>query len=131
MRQVLVVDDDPISRDLLSELFESEGFEVALATDGYEAIDAMRRRRPDLIVSDIVMPNLTGVRLVELLRTQGIQVPVILLTGMNALPRHLADALVRKPFTLDGLMASVGDVLKDQRHGSCPSLCQPDPISNA
>jgi DNA-binding response OmpR family regulator len=103
---VLIVEDDPVILRLLEVNFELEGFTVLLAHDGAEGIDAARAHQPDLIVSDIMMPNTSGLELVETLKgdpdTKGI--PIILLsakaqtsdlkTGMDA----GADDYVTKPF---------------------------------
>jgi CheY-like chemotaxis protein len=113
MCRILVVDDELECRAALCAVFEDEGFETAAAADGYQAIDSLLKHRPDLIVSDIAMPNLDGIRLVELLRTQGVQVPVILLTAGPTGRRHRAEALLAKPFSVDALLDTVAHVLSD------------------
>ena len=125
MHRVLIVDDDPASRAVTAAQFRDEGFKVATAADGYLAIAAMQRGSVDLIVSDVMMPNLGGVRLVELLRNQGLQVPVILLTGMSEPPRHQADALIRKPYSIDELMECVDDLLRTRHAGTAGLLREP------
>ena len=125
MCHVLVV-DDPQFQDLLSELFEDRGFDVAVAADGWEAISEIQRRLPDVIVSDISMPNLTGTHMFELLRGQGAHVPVILVTGMTSVLVHRANAIIRKPNVADDLLDQVGVVLKDRRAGDCAALCRLD-----
>jgi DNA-binding response OmpR family regulator len=103
---VLVVEDDPVILRLLEVNFELEGFTVVLAHDGEEGIAAARSERPDIIVSDIMMPKVSGIELVEALKadekTAGI--PIILLSakaqtgdlksGMDS----GADDYVTKPF---------------------------------
>jgi DNA-binding response OmpR family regulator len=103
---VLVVEDDPVILRLLEVNFELEGFTVLLAHDGAEGIETARDQKPDLIISDIMMPKTSGLELVETLKgdpaTKGI--PIILLsakaqtsdlkTGMDA----GADDYVTKPF---------------------------------
>lgn len=123
MCRVLVVDDQAESRAPLGELFASEGFEVSFAADGYQAIDELLRQRPDVIVSDVVMPGLDGIRLVELLRGQGVRLPVILITAGIVHSRHHADALLHKPVGIDVLLECVGDVLRD-RAGCCAAICR-------
>jgi two-component system response regulator MprA len=125
MYRVLVVDDDPASRAVVTAQLRHEGFEVATAADGYLAIAAMQRRSVDLIVSDVMMPNLGGVRLVELLRNQGVRVPVILLTGLSEPPRHQADALIRKPYAIDELIGCVDDLLRTRHAGTAGLLREP------
>lgn len=62
---ILVVDDEPDIRSLLQEILEDEGFSVALAENGKTANDAIRARRPDLVLLDIWMPDIDGVSLLK------------------------------------------------------------------
>jgi len=103
---VLVVEDDPVILRLLEVNFQLEGFTVLLAHDGAEGIDLARVHKPDLVISDIMMPRTSGLELVAALKgepdTKGI--PIILLSakaqtsdlkvGMDA----GADDYVTKPF---------------------------------
>jgi DNA-binding response OmpR family regulator len=103
---VLVVEDDPVILRLLEVNFELEGFAVLLAHDGAEGIEVARAERPDVIISDIMMPRVSGIELVEALRADAVtaSIPVILLSakaqtgdlkaGMDA----GADDYVTKPF---------------------------------
>lgn len=103
---VLVVEDDPVILRLLEVNFELEGFDVLLAHDGEEGLEVARDQRPDVIVSDIMMPKLSGIELVEALKadekTAGI--PIILLSAKaqtGDLKSGLdsgADDYVTKPF---------------------------------
>lgn len=103
---VLVVEDDPVILRLLEVNFELEGFTVVLAHDGEEGIAAAKSERPDIIVSDIMMPKVSGIELVEALKadqtTAGI--PIILLSAKaqtGDLKSGLdsgADDYVTKPF---------------------------------
>lgn len=103
---ILVVDDDPVILQLLQVNFEMEGFTVITAADGEQGVDRTRADRPDIVVSDVMMPRMTGIELVAVLKadpdTAGI--PILLLTakaqqadigaGMDA----GADDYVTKPF---------------------------------
>ena len=103
---VLVVEDDPVILRLLEVNFELEGFGVVLAHDGEEGIAAARSQRPDIIVSDIMMPKMSGIELVQALKADEAtaSIPIILLSakaqtgdlksGMDA----GADDYVTKPF---------------------------------
>ena len=103
---VLVVEDDPVILRLLEVNFELEGFAVVLAHDGAEGIEAARTQRPDIIVSDIMMPRVSGIELVQTLKADEAtaSIPIILLSakaqtgdlklGMDA----GADDYVTKPF---------------------------------
>jgi DNA-binding response OmpR family regulator len=80
---ILVVDDDPVILQLLQVNFEMEGFTVLTAADGREGVDRTRADRPDVVVSDVMMPRMSGLELVAELKadpdTAGI--PVLLLTA--------------------------------------------------
>jgi len=103
---VLVVEDDPVILRLLEVNFELEGFGVVLAHDGEEGIEAARAQRPDIIVSDIMMPKMSGIELVQALKADDAtaSIPIILLSakaqtgdlksGMDS----GADDYITKPF---------------------------------
>jgi len=103
---VLVVDDDPVIIRLLEVNFEMEGFAVRIAADGQEGLDAARAERPDVIVSDVMMPKLSGIELVTALRGDPVtaSIPVILLSAkaqasdIRAGLAAGADDYVTKPF---------------------------------
>ena len=81
--RVLLVEDDPVILRLLEVNFELEGYEVLLAHDGAEGIELARTERPDLVISDIMMPNVSGIELVEALKGDGDTsgIPIILLSA--------------------------------------------------
>ena len=79
-RRVLVVDDSPVVRDLVTEILIGQGFEVVSARDGAEALVALERGAPDLVVTDVEMPNLDGFGLLARIRERSVRLPVIMLT---------------------------------------------------
>jgi DNA-binding response OmpR family regulator len=103
---ILVVDDDPVILQLLQVNFEMEGFNVITAADGQQGVDRTRADRPDVVVSDVMMPRMTGIELVAELKADPdtSDIPILLLTakaqqadigaGMDA----GADDYVTKPF---------------------------------
>ena len=103
---VLVVEDDPVILRLLEVNFELEGFEVLSAHDGAEGIEMARDQRPDLVISDIMMPNLSGIELVEQLKgdAETASIPIILLSAkaqsadVKAGMEAGADDYITKPF---------------------------------
>ena len=116
---VLVVEDDPVILRLLEVNFELEGFGVLLAHDGAEGIAAAREHKPDMIISDIMMPHTSGLELVQTLKadpeTKGI--PIILLSA-KAQTADLkvgldagADGYVTKPFEPLDLVERVNELL--------------------
>ena len=103
---ILVVDDDPVILQLLQVNFEMEGFTVITAPDGRQGVDRTRADRPDVVVSDVMMPKMSGIELVAELKADPdtAKIPILLLTakaqqadigaGMDA----GADDYVTKPF---------------------------------
>ncbi len=111
--RILVVDDDPASRDLLRRVLAGVGHDVALAASGREALEELARHPADLVVSDIRMPDLDGVQLLEKLRELAPEVPVILVTAfgdvegaVEAIRRGAFDYLP-KPYDVDGIRLQV------------------------
>ena len=119
---VLVVDDDPVILKLLEVNFEMEGFTVRLAHDGAEGIDVARSERPDIIVSDIMMPGKSGLELVSELKSDPStsDIPIILLSAkaQNADVRSGMDAgaddYITKPFEPLDLVDRVNRLLSSQ-----------------
>jgi len=79
-RRVLVVDDSPVVRDLVTEILLGQGFDVVAAPDGAEALALLERGAPDLVVTDVEMPNLDGFGLLARIRERSLGLPVIMLT---------------------------------------------------
>jgi CheY-like chemotaxis protein len=115
---ILVVDDAVDTRELLHLYLTREGFTVIIAADGGEGLYRARADRPDLIITDITMPNLDGISMIGQLRgepeTAGI--PIIALTGYGK--EHLEEALAagatrakEKPFDFEELIAQVRSLL--------------------
>jgi DNA-binding response OmpR family regulator len=117
---VLVVDDDPVILKLLEVNFEMEGFTVLTARDGEEGIEVARTDQPDLIVSDIMMPKVSGLELVTALKADPAtsEIPIILLSAkaQNADVRSGLDAgaddYVTKPFEPLDLVDRVNRLLE-------------------
>jgi len=117
---VLVVDDDPVILKLLEVNFEMEGFTVLVARDGQEGIEVARADQPDLIVSDIMMPKVSGLELVTALKgdPSTSEIPIILLSAkaQNADVRSGLDAgaddYVTKPFEPLDLVDRVNRLLE-------------------
>lgn len=114
---VLVVEDDPSVRGLLDTLLSSEGYRVATASDGTAGLREAAAHRPAVILLDLVMPDLGGLRVLESMRAdpQLAGVPVVVLTGrLEAIPA-LADQLgpdrvFSKPFGVAVLLSCLGEL---------------------
>lgn len=100
---IMVVDDDLEIRELISRTLELEGYDVATASDGNAALSVMQEQSPDLLILDIVMPQLDGFQLLKLIR-QHSNIPVIVLTArceamiLEESVALGADDYLRKPF---------------------------------
>jgi CheY-like chemotaxis protein len=98
--RILIVDDDPDLREVGQLLLESQGYEVLAASDGFEALLALRRSMPDIIISDLSMPNMNGFELLSVVRRRFPMIPVIVVSGEFSdlsLPESvLADAFFPK-----------------------------------
>jgi DNA-binding response OmpR family regulator len=115
--QVLVVEDDPSVRGLLDTLLTSEGYRVTTASDGIEGLSEAAAHRPAVILLDIVMPDLGGVRVLEEMQANPLLagVPVLVLTGrleaIGALQDQLgADRVFSKPFGVEDLLARIAEL---------------------
>ena len=120
MANILVIDDDPDVRRLIVKRLEAAGHEVAAASGGHEGIDMARRSPPDLILTDLMMPEGDGNAVVEMIRKDDAltRTPIIMLTARSDVAdvvRGLdqgADDYVAKPFHLQELMARVSALLR-------------------
>ncbi len=107
---VLITDDDPVIRDLISWTLSSEGFGVATAANGVEALDQLERARPDAVVLDLSMPLMDGRAFVRAMRARGEDVPVLLVSGSDverAADELGVEAALAKPFELSELVDRV------------------------
>ncbi|WP_306357950.1 MULTISPECIES: response regulator transcription factor [unclassified Nocardia] len=123
---ILVVDDEANIRDLLSAALRMHGFRVDAAADGYSALTAARTRRPDLVVLDVMLPDLDGYAVARRLREGGDEVPVLFLTARDAVADRIAglsvggDDYVTKPFSLEEVLLRVHAVLRRTRIAAEP-----------
>lgn len=106
MHKVLVVDDESNMRFLLRMVFETGGFEVVEAHHGAVALERVKEEEPDLVVTDLMMPVMSGRELIERLRgdaeTAGI--PIVVVSANPRTTLHAVDAMLGKPFDPDELL---------------------------
>ena len=107
--RVLVVDDDPAIRELVTETLRDEGYDVSFAEDGMRALELVQEREPDLVLTDIVMPRLSGPELFDQLRLAGYTGSVVLMSAHHQRMDQLTTPVIRKPFDLDDLLQVVAD----------------------
>src|SRR5438045_4462841 len=115
---ILIVDDDPRITDLLRRVLAYEGYSVASAASGNEALNRTLERPPDLIVLDIMLPGVDGLEVARRLRAAGDNVPVLMLTARDAVADRVkglemgADDYLVKPFAPEELEARVKALLR-------------------
>jgi two-component system OmpR family response regulator len=115
---ILVVDDEPSLVDAVSTALRYEGFEITEASTGRQALAAAQDVPPDLIVLDVMLPDLDGFAVAEHLRSQGTTTPILFLTARDTLDDKRAgfaagaDDYLTKPFSLEELILRVKAVLR-------------------
>lgn len=116
--RVLVVDDEPNIVDVISMALRHQGFEVATAGSGAEALDAVRDVRPHLMLLDVMLPDMEGFDVARRLGAERARVPIIFLTARDATQDRVrgltvgGDDYVTKPFSLEELVARVRALLR-------------------
>ncbi len=116
-RTILVVDDEKTLRETLAESLEGEGFAVIQAADGREAVDKFRRHHPDLVLLDLMLPEISGTEVCRLIRAES-GVPILMLTAKIAEVDKVvglelgADDYVTKPFSFRELLARIRALLR-------------------
>jgi two-component system OmpR family response regulator len=122
--RVLVVDDEPSITDLVALALRYEGFTVEKAGTGRAALASAGRFKPDLIVLDVMLPDLSGLDVLRRLSSEGRRVPVIFLTARDATEDKVhgltigGDDYVTKPFSIEELVARVRAVLRRNGEGA-------------
>lgn len=124
MARVLVIDDDEEIRTLVESILVAAGHRVELASDGKEGLQALGKRPPDIVITDISMPGLDGHDVISALRVLHAHVPIIAISGGSAVPGDelLVKALqlgavevIVKPFEFRQLLGAVGRALQVAR----------------
>ncbi|NQE68158.1 putative transcriptional regulatory protein TcrX [Nocardia gamkensis] len=115
---VLVVDDEPVLAEMMSMALRYEGWEVTTAGDGRTAIAKAREGRPDVVVLDVMLPDMTGLEVLGKLRAQLPSLPVLLLTAKDSVEDRIAgltaggDDYVTKPFSIEEVVLRLRSLLR-------------------
>lgn len=123
---ILLVDDEPAITENLAPFLIRSGFKISIATNGEEAIAKIEKEKPDLVVSDVLMPKMDGREMLRSLRRENNWIPVILLTQVGeAYERAMAleegaDDYINKPFEPHELVARIRAVLRRAKPGKPP-----------
>jgi CheY-like chemotaxis protein len=117
---ILVIDDDAMVRHALTKLLEGKGYEVQSAPEGRQGLQAFRKRRADLVITDIIMPEMEGIETIMELRVLSRDCPIIAMSGGGRFGKpdflgvaiHLgANATLSKPFETEELLQTVAGCL--------------------
>ncbi len=120
--RILVVDDEPAVRTALERALRLDGYDVELASDGRQALDALAASAPDAVVLDVLMPEIDGIEVCRRLRDAGDRTPVLMLTARDRVRDRVsgldagADDYLVKPFALEELTARLRALLRRTGH---------------
>ncbi|MHA7649946.1 two-component system response regulator TcrX [Mycobacterium sp. ML4] len=115
---VLVVDDEPVLAEMVSMALRYEGWNISTAGDGSSAIAAARAERPDVVVLDVMLPDMSGLEVLHRLRQENPGLPVLLLTAKDAVEDRIAgltaggDDYVTKPFSIEEVVLRLRALLR-------------------
>ncbi len=116
--KVLIVDDEPNIRDLLSTSLRFAGFSVHAVANGADAVHAAEKGEPDIILLDVMLPDMNGFSVTKKLRSMGINAPVLFLTARDETEDKITgltvggDDYMTKPFSLDEIVARIHAILR-------------------
>lgn len=128
-KRILVVDDEPNIVELLNVSLKFQGFDVATANSGVEALEVAKDFKPDAFILDVMMPGMDGYELLPKLRAEGLDGPVLYLTAKDAVEHRIhgltigADDYVTKPFSLEEVITRLRVIL---RRGSTVEMVEDD-----
>ena len=121
LEQILVVDDEEAIREVVSTMLESKGYRCTAVSNGRAAQEQVKRATPDLVLSDMIMPEMDGIKLLDWMREYDPEVPVIMVTAIHDISTALeairrgAYDYILKPFEKDQLFLGVGRALQHRR----------------
>lgn len=116
-KTILLIEDDDVLRKIMEEFLEESGYLVLKASDGLEGIEMIDKETFDMIITDIVLPNVSGIGVIKMAKARHPKVPIICITGYGYFPEKLAeeehaDKVFHKPFEFKELAEAVKTLLK-------------------
>ena len=118
---ILVVDDEKNTREALSRILREDGYDVLAAADGYQALDAISRNLPDLVLADLKMPGMDGIELLARARLKGFDIPFVLMTAYGTVEtavdamRNGAEDYLTKPVNMEELEIQIKKILSHRK----------------
>lgn len=112
-RRILIVDDESVLRRVLSDALQAVGYDVVTASNGVEGLEQFKAEKPDLVIADVMMPDMDGMTMVERMRQESNGVEILFLSARSGAEdvvegfRRGGNDYLRKPFALDELMARI------------------------
>jgi CheY-like chemotaxis protein len=122
-KRILVIDDDDLIRELVKEMLEAEGYVVSTAANGKEGVRVFRKELPDLVITDIFMPEMEGLETIRELQRVSPNVKIIAISGggekgmlsfLSHAKRFGALRALEKPFSRQELITTVGELLAEE-----------------
>lgn len=118
-KKILIVDDDQYTREFYQEILTQEGYEVIIAANGKEGQNIALQQKPDLILLDIILPDINGLTVFKNLKAKNVTAPVIILTNagdtnnlLQAVEGRAADFLIKSNVQPEALLKRIKEVLK-------------------
>ena len=116
--KILIAEDDPLMMAVIKQQLNNEGYTLSINTDGREALESLESFKPDLIITDILMPFTSGLDLISVVRSSGSKVPILVLSAMDQEATVLealslgANDYISKPFKPAEISTSVKKLLR-------------------
>jgi CheY-like chemotaxis protein len=124
MVKILVVDDEPFVRDMMTAMIKPAGYDVVEAVNGAEAFNICKKEAVDLIITDIVMPEKNGIDLIMNVKKEYPDIPIIAVSGGGGITGRYdyleiaklvgANNILKKPFEIDELRSAVSNAIENQ-----------------
>lgn len=133
--RVLIVDDEPNIRDLLATSLRFAGFDIQTAANGTAAVAAVTESEPDIILLDVMLPDMNGFSVTKKLRSAGVQAPILFLTARDEVEDKITgltvggDDYLTKPFSLDEVVARIQAILRRTKSAEAePAIIDAGPV---
>ena len=116
-KTILLIEDDDVLRKIIEEFLGESGYLVLKASDGLEGIEMINKEAFDLIITDVVLPHVSGIGVIKMAKTRRPEIPIICITGYGYFPEKLAeeehaDKVLHKPFEFKELTEAIKSLLE-------------------